>query len=101
MKTKALVEVIFGLAMCQTAVAQSPKYTMEDCRNSSQIFFQGFESRSEMKYQGAAHGRHACRGRDDLPGESPGVPSVLLQGGARHDGRLLHRRPVLVSLRPR
>lgn len=45
------------------AMAASPDYMMENCRNSSQIFFQDFEARAKTKYEGQrTDGTHAVNG---------------------------------------
>ena len=45
------------------ASAQSPDYMIEDCRLSSQQFYQDFEARTEAKYEGQrTDGTHAVNG---------------------------------------
>ncbi len=63
MKLRIHFPVVLGIALAKSALAASPEYMMEDCRNSSQIFFQAFEARSEPKYEGQrVDGTHAVNG---------------------------------------
>jgi len=55
--------VVLGIALANSALAASPEYMIEDCGNSSQIFFHAFEARSEPKYEGQRiDGTHAVNG---------------------------------------
>lgn len=63
MNNNLIFPALIGLVFGGSAVAQSPGYMMEDCKNSSQIFFQDFEARSEAKYDGQrTDGTHAVNG---------------------------------------
>ena len=63
MNPRILLPIVLGIAFAKSAVAASPDYMMEDCKNGSQIFFQDFEARSEVKYEGQrADGTHAVNG---------------------------------------
>jgi hypothetical protein len=62
-KTCYISPTLFGLVFGGSAMAQSTEYMIEDCKNSSQIFFQDFEARSEAKYEGQrTDGTHAVNG---------------------------------------
>jgi hypothetical protein len=63
MKTSILFSTFAGLALASSAMAASPDYMMEDCRNNSRIFFQDFEARSDTSYEGQrTDGTHAVNG---------------------------------------
>ena len=63
MKAKILVTAILALASSGAAMAQSPEYMVEDCKLSSQQFYQNYEARSEAKYDGQrTDGTHAVNG---------------------------------------
>ncbi|MGD2020498.1 MAG: hypothetical protein PVJ47_05550 [Thiohalocapsa sp.] len=60
---RILFPVLLGIGFSHSAMAASPDYMMEDCKYSSQVFFQDFEARSEAKYEGQrADGTHAVNG---------------------------------------
>lgn len=60
MNSRILVAVVLGVAFGNSALAASPEYMVEDCRNKAQIFFQDFAARTEPKYQGQrVDGTHA------------------------------------------
>lgn len=51
------------LVVSAPALAQSPDYMIEDCRNNGQIFYQDFDARTETKYEGQrVDGTHAVNG---------------------------------------
>ncbi len=52
MNPRILFIVVLGIVFASSAMAASPDYMMEDCKNSSQVFFQDYEARSEVKYEG-------------------------------------------------
>jgi hypothetical protein len=63
MSLRILLHVVLGIAFASSAMAASPAYMMEDCKNSSRVFFQDFEARSDVKYEGQrADGTHAVNG---------------------------------------
>jgi len=63
MNPRILFPIVLGIVFAKSAVAASPDYMMEDCKNGSQIFFQDFEARSDVKYEGQrADGTHAVNG---------------------------------------
>jgi hypothetical protein len=62
-KTCFILPTLVALVFGGSAFAQSTEYMVEDCRNSSQIFFQNFQARSEAKYEGQrTDGTHAVNG---------------------------------------
>jgi len=63
MNPSILFPVVLGVAFANSALAASLDYMMEDCKYSSQVFFQDYEARSEVKYEGQrADGTHAVNG---------------------------------------
>jgi len=63
MKPYFILPVVAGLVFGSSAMAASPDYMMEDCRNSAKVFFQDFEARTEAKYEGQrTDGTHAVNG---------------------------------------
>jgi hypothetical protein len=63
MKAKILVTAILALASSEAAMAQSPDYMVQDCKLSSQQFYQDYKARSEAKYEGQrTDGTHAVNG---------------------------------------
>jgi len=63
MKVLLTLAAAAALSAGGIAVAQSPDYMMEDCRNNSQIFYQAFDKFSETKYEGQrTDGTHAVNG---------------------------------------
>jgi hypothetical protein len=42
MASRFLLLIVLGIAVANGAMAASPDYMMEDCKNSSQIFFQDY-----------------------------------------------------------
>lgn len=60
MSARILFLAVLGVALGNSALAASPEYMVEDCRNNAQIFFQDFQARTEPKYQGQrVDGTHA------------------------------------------
>jgi len=60
---RILFPAALAVACANSAMAASLDYMMEDCKNSSQVFFQDYEARSEVKYEGQrADGTHAVNG---------------------------------------
>jgi hypothetical protein len=109
MAPRFLLLVVLGVAVANGAMAASPDYMMEDCKYSSQVFFQDYEARSEVKYEGQrADGTHAVngtiyletRGQDfqcsynaagdtlvDFHAEGKSQPTFVKGGGSPHMSR--------------
>ena len=63
MKAKILATAILAFASSEAAMAQSTDYMVQDCKLSSQQFYQNYEARSEAKYEGQrTDGTHAVNG---------------------------------------
>ncbi len=63
MNVRSLFPVVLGIVFANGAIAASTDYMMEDCQYSSQVFFQDFEARSDVKYEGQrVDGTHAVNG---------------------------------------
>lgn len=61
-KTPMLI-ALAGMVLAGGAMAQSPDYMMQDCRNSAQIFYQDFEARTDTTYIGQrTDGSHGVNG---------------------------------------
>jgi hypothetical protein len=50
-RSSFMLPALVGLVLDGSAVAASPGFMMQDCKNSAQILFQDFEARSEAKYE--------------------------------------------------
>jgi hypothetical protein len=60
---RSLLPLILGIVFANGAMAASLDYMMEDCKYSSQVFFQDLDARSDVKYEGQrADGTHAVNG---------------------------------------
>lgn len=63
MKIRLFLASALGLAIGQSALAQSSDYMQEDCANLAQIFFQDFQAKTETSYEGQrTDGSHAVNG---------------------------------------
>jgi hypothetical protein len=63
MKPRSLFPLILGIGIASAALAASPEYMQEDCKNSAQVFFQDYAARTDVKYEGQrADGTHAVNG---------------------------------------
>jgi hypothetical protein len=63
MKPGLLGIFAFLLSTATPAMAASPEWMAEDCANAAQSFFQDFDGKPEMKYQGQrTDGTHAMNG---------------------------------------
>ncbi len=63
MTNRYILLTAIALTAGQGALAQSPEYMQQDCANSTQIFFQDFEAKTEMTYEGQrSDGTHAVNG---------------------------------------
>ncbi len=62
------------IVTCGSAAAQSADWMAEDCAVAAQSFFQEFESRTEMTYQGQrTDGTHAMNGTIFLENRSDDI----------------------------
>ncbi len=63
MKPGLLALLAVLLSVATPALAQSPEWMAEDCANAAQSFFQDFEAKTDMAYQGQrTDGTHAMNG---------------------------------------
>jgi len=63
MKSGLLGIIAFALSSATPAMAASPEWMAEDCMVAAQSFFQDFEAKTEMKYEGQrTDGTHAMNG---------------------------------------
>lgn len=51
MRSSFMLPALVGLVLGGSAMAASPDYMMQDCKNPAQGLFQDFEARSEAKYE--------------------------------------------------
>jgi hypothetical protein len=77
MHPRILLPLVLGITLANSALAASPDYMMEDCKSSAQVFFQDYEARTDVKYEGQRR-RHPCRQRHHLPGNPQRRLPVLL-----------------------
>ncbi len=71
----ALLTTLALLASTATvALAESPEWMAEDCASAAQSFFQDFEAKAEMQYQGTrTDGTHAMNGKIYLENRSDDI----------------------------
>ena len=63
MHPRTLIPIAVGIACAGSALAASPEYMMEDCKDSAQVYFQDYQALSEVKFEGQrADGTHAVNG---------------------------------------
>jgi hypothetical protein len=71
MTARALFLVILALGLGDSALAASPEYMMEDCKNDAHIFFNDYQAPCEVKYEGQrTDSTHAVNGTIQLGGRS-------------------------------
>jgi hypothetical protein len=74
MKNQFLVVIAWTVSSAFPVFAQSPEWMAEDCAVASQSFFQDFEAKTEMTYQGQrTDGTHAMNGKIYLENRSDDV----------------------------
>jgi hypothetical protein len=74
MKTQLLAIATLTISSVFPAHAQSPEWMAEDCAVAVQSFFQEFETRTEMKYEGQrTDGTHAMNGTIYLENRSDDI----------------------------
>ena len=74
MKSALLAIIAFVFLTAAPAMAASPEWMAEDCAVAAQSFFQDYEAKTEMKYEGQrTDGTHAMNGTIFLENRSDDV----------------------------
>ncbi len=67
MHPRTLCPNAVGIAFANSALAASPEYIQDDCKNSAEVFFPDYTARTDVKYEGQrADGTHAVNGTIEL-----------------------------------